>query len=343
MVGRVAVEPLGPPLPAGAREFRHQWPAIYFEAAFRGDRIVLKFDDAGNEYRLMIDDLPPITLADPGKAEVRIGGLGNGPHRLRLEKINETQDSAGAFQGFYVPAESRAPPPPPRARQIEFIGDSSMSGYGNRSPSRQCTPDEVRRRTDTQQAYPSLVARHFDADYQVNASSGRGLIRNYGGLAPELAVPKLYPYILYDRRQPWSDPAWQPQIIVIKLNADFVSPLNPGEPWKTMSELGDAYAAAYGDFIAGLHRRTPGASFLIWWFDESRIGNLEQALMVGRWRLAIAERAKAEGVGTLEYLPMKDLGYELTACDSHYSLADHRKTADWLIGWLDARPGLWRR
>jgi len=30
-----------------------------------------------------------------------------------------------------------------------------------------------------------LVARRFDADYQVNAISGRGLVRNYDGFAPE--------------------------------------------------------------------------------------------------------------------------------------------------------------
>ena len=95
--GRVAVEPQ----PGGARAFVHEWPGVYFEAAFRGASVVLKFDDPANEYRLHIDALPPIALAQPGTAEVTISGLADGVHHLRLEKVTESIDLPAAFAGFY--------------------------------------------------------------------------------------------------------------------------------------------------------------------------------------------------------------------------------------------------
>ena len=158
--GRVEAAPLPAPLPGGARAYRHEWPGVYFEAAFRGDRVVLKFDDPANEYRLLIDLFPPITLAQPGTAEITIGGLGDGVHQLRLEKVTESINLPETFAGFYIPASARPIAlQPPRPRQIEFIGDSLMAGYGVRSASRQCTKDEVRLLTDTQAAYPAIVAR----------------------------------------------------------------------------------------------------------------------------------------------------------------------------------------
>lgn len=61
-----------PGLPKGATGFRHEWPGIYWEAAFEGDAVVLKFDDRANEYRLWVDARPRITLAQPGRAEVKV-------------------------------------------------------------------------------------------------------------------------------------------------------------------------------------------------------------------------------------------------------------------------------
>ncbi|HEU4651296.1 MAG TPA: GDSL-type esterase/lipase family protein, partial [Croceibacterium sp.] len=263
--GRVATEPLPAPVPAGARAFVHEWPGVYFEAAFRGDRVVLKFDDPANAYRLLVDDLPPIALAQPGAAEVTVGGLADGVHRLRLEKVTESIDRPATFAGFYVPATARPIAlPPPRARQIEFIGDSLMAGYGVRSDTRQCTREEVRLRTDTQAAYPALVARRFDADYQVNAISGRGLVRNYAGELPAAPLPAVYPRALPSRDGAWRDPAWQPQVIVVGLYTnDFSTPLGPGERWATPEQLVAAFTAAYRPLLAELHRRAPGAAVLV--------------------------------------------------------------------------------
>jgi lysophospholipase L1-like esterase len=342
--GRVAIEPLPAPMPPGATAFRHEWPGVYFEAAFRGDRVILKFDDPANEYRLLIDDLPAVPLAQPGAAEIAVGGLAAGVHRLRLEKVTESIDLPAAFEGFYVPATARPIAlAPPRPRQIEFIGDSIMAGYGIRSTTRQCTREEVRLRTDTQAAWPALVARRFDADYQINAISGRGLVRNYGGEAPEVPLPAVYPRALPSREGVWLDPTWQPQVIVLGLfTNDFSTPLKPGEAWSSAEAFAEAFVAAYEPLLAELHRRSPDAAVLVVWPRMPGQPALQTAAMCDVAERRITAAAHALGVRTILFPVLGDLGLEDSACDYHGNLEDHRKRADWLGAYLEAHPELWQ-
>ena len=342
--GRVEVRPLPAPLPGGARAFVHEWPGVYFEAAFRGDRVVLKFDDPANEYRLTVDNLPAIPLAQPGTAEVTIGDLAQGVHHLRLEKLTESINLPETFAGFYVPATARPIAlQPPRPRQIEFIGDSLMAGYGVRSDTRQCTKEEVRLRTDTQATYPALVARRFDADYQVNAISGRGLVRNYGGETPEIPLPAVYTRVLPSRAGEWRDASWQPQIVVIGLYTnDFSTPLKPGEKWATPDELVAAFTAAYAPLLTELHSRSPDAAVLIVRPDLPGQPDSQSAAMVEATQRTITAAAQALGIRTVLFPVLPDLGLENSACDYHPSLADHRKLTDWLGAYIEAHAELWQ-
>ncbi len=339
--GRVAVEPL--PAAPGARRFVHEWPGVYFEAAFRGQSVVLRFDDPANEYRLHVDDLPPIALAQPGAVEITVGDLGEGLHRLRLDKVTESIALPAAFEGFYVPAGAVPVAVAPRARQIEFIGDSIMAGYGIRSATRQCTKEQVRLLTDTQAAYAALAARHFDADYQVNAISGRGLIRNYAGEAPEAPLPALYPRALPSREGEWRSETWRPQVVVLGLfTNDFSTPLGPGERWTSDEAFAEAFVAAYEPFLAELHRRSPEAAVLVVWPRMPDQPALQTAAMSDAAERRITEAARALGIRTILFPVLGDLRLEDSACDYHGNLEDHRKRADWLIAYLEAHPELWR-
>lgn len=315
------------------QNYRHQWPGIYFEAAFRGDRVVLRFDDPRNEYRAQIDSLPPIGIPRPGKSDVTIATLSSGPHRIRLDKVTESAGITASFGGFHVPAGKTLPAPPARKRQIEFVGDSSMTGYGARSAKRECTPDEVQRLTDTPDAFAALTARHYDADYQVNAISGRGLIRNYGGAPPDMAMAHVYPRLFPDRPQPlYTDRNWRPQIIVIKLQADLLG-FRPDARWKDFDALVTDYVESFGRFVTALHQRTPEGSILVWWFDGAGTASAEAR---------IADMARKAGVPDIAFLPFSGEGYRNAACHSHFDLEEQRKIADWLTVQIDAHPEYWR-
>ncbi|MFT4076047.1 MAG: endoglucanase E [Asticcacaulis sp.] len=335
--GRAAAHPM----PGGGVAYEHQWPGVYFESRFEGQKLYMAFSDPWNEYRLLIDDLPLVKIAQPGEGRLEVGDLTPGMHQVRVEKVTESIDHAAMFDGFYIPADEKVLPVTARARQIEFIGDSSMSGYGNRSTTRTCTSEEIRLTTDTQQGFAALTAKHFDADYQINAISGRGLIRNYGGFSPDYAMSKVYPFVLLDKTVPYESDGWQPQIVMVKLNADLATPLTADEIWKTQDALETEYRKALRAFAFTLHTRYPQAAFLMWGPDISKITDEKTRQAILADEAANAEEARRIGIPSLGFVPTPGK-LEGTGCDYHGSLADHRMVAAALISYIDAHPELWQ-
>ncbi|WP_294328674.1 GDSL-type esterase/lipase family protein [uncultured Sphingomonas sp.] len=340
--GRVAEAPLPLPAPKGARTYRHQWPAVYWEANFIGDRLLLKFNDDKNEYRLTIDG-QVLPIAQPGRAEIIVGGLGPGRHRARLDKITESVDFIRAFDGFFVPQGKAVLPPTPRFRQIEFIGDSGMTGYGVRSDTRTCSTEEVRLRTDSGAAWPSLVGRSIDADYQINAISGIGLVRNFSGVRPDRVMSTVYPRSLPDGAQDWHDPSWHPEIVVIVLFNDFGTPIHPGERWKDQAAFAGEYIRAYQQLIATIHQRSPGATLVLPWPDLDQSNDMAMKQLSAGAQIAIRDAAVRAGVARIEFPSLPNFPAENSACDYHGSRNDHRRLADWMTAWLNARPDMWPR
>lgn len=321
-----------------ARGFRHQWPGVYFEAAFRGRTVTLRFDDSINAWRASIDGGPPVTIDRPGQSQVTIDRLSPGNHHIRLDKVTESAAPA-SFLGFFVPKESRLAAPAARRRQIEFIGDSSMAGYGARADQVACTPEEVRATTDTPDAFAAIAAQHLGADYQVNAVSGRGLIRNFGGAVPEGTMAKLWPRRLSAEPAAFDDPEWRPQIVMLKLQADFVG-FRPDARWPTLEALVADYAASYGRLLAQIHARYPRAIFILWWFD-TRGAPPDQAALLGAAETRISGAARSAGIRDLLFLPFPAAEFRATACHGHYGLEEQRRIADWLVRATDAHPGFW--
>ena len=315
--------------------YSHEWPGIYFETAFKGNRFFLILDDTFNEYRLIIDDRKPLALKPLGHVAIEVKGLGKSVHRVRLEKVTESVGRIGKFGGFYIPPEARASPLHRPNRQLEFVGDSSMTGYGDRASTTQCTAEEARLSTDTQQAYPALLAKALGADYQINAISGRGLIRNYAGSSQGSGMREVYPFVFFDKTEPYSDHSWHPQIIFVRLIADFVSPLRPGEPWTNMSQLSGEYIAAYGNFIRELHERSPAATILIWWPDAAQISDPGFAQMFRAAQKSLEQAAADAGVKHIAFFSPSDVVTDGNACDHHFSISDHRKIAAWIKKYLN--------
>jgi lysophospholipase L1-like esterase len=315
-----------------AQSVRHQWPGVYFEAGFKGPGVLFRVGPGDVILHLLVDSRPVETLVKPAAGLYRIDGLEAAPHVVRIEVASESQAGPDAFGGFYLPAGGEPAPQPRRARQIEFVGDSHTVGYGVTSASRDCTTDQVWATTDTSQAFGAITAKHYDADYQVNAISGRGIVRNYNGFKAD-PLPVAYPFVLFDKAQRYEDPNWKPQVIVMALGTnDFSTPLNPGEPWKTRDELRADYEATYVAFLKSLRASNPQAFFILWSTDlaDGEIRADEQK---------VVDRMKASGEDRIAFIPLA--GFELSACHWHPSVADDRKVADALIRFIDARPELW--
>ena len=296
---------------------RFGWPGVYFEGRFRGTGLKVALLNGSDRLRLLIDGVEKRRFEHTGRIDAVVTGLAHGEHRFRLEKLTQTQAGSSVLLGFYPLTDGQAlPPSRGTGRQIEFIGDSYTVGYGNSAPGRTCTQAEIHATTDTQRAFGPIVARHFGAEYRVNAYSGFGIVRNYGGTRPGESMPVLYPRLIP------SDPVpvevargkWRPRIIVINLGTnDFSTPLHAGERWAGQAALHADYRTRYIAFVRGLMVRQPQARFILMASD---------GFFADVAQVAAALNQAAPRVSTVQYGGLDRLG-----CDSHPSLKDHHRLA----------------
>ena len=316
----------------GNTQYAYSWPAIYFETAFKtliaGDVLTLKFDDDKNYIQLSIDNETPILIKKPGQLAYQIHNLKVGNHTVRLEKITETQTNTGRFLGFYRDKNTQALAMPKRKRSIEFIGDSFTVGYGNTSKTRVCTDDEVFATTHSQLAFGPLVAKHFNADYQINASSGFGMVRNYNGHSPHKNLISLYPFTLLNNHDLYAN-HWQPQIVVIGLGTnDFSTDLNETERWKTRTALQQDYINQYVHFVKSLHNAHPNTHFILMASDQLAG---EIATQVTK----VVATLKTDGMHNVDSIIFSELDYQ--GCHFHPSTKDHAQLADSIINHIQTK------
>jgi lysophospholipase L1-like esterase len=310
---------------------RFGWPGVYFEGRFRGSGVEVSAESGTEFMRITVDGEEKAVLKRPGTVRVQLRGLSPGEHVVRLEKQTESQSGGGRFLGFRALDGAEALPPAPRARRIEFIGDSYTVGYGNTSPGRTCTSAEVHDRTDTQLAFGPLLAKRLGADYRVIAYSGFGIVRNYNGARQGESLPAIYPRLVPDVAAPVEKGAggWRPQIIVVNLGTnDFSTPVKPGESWRDAAALKADYRKRYIGFVRELQAKQPQARLILMGSDAF----IEEVRQVA----AAVNRDGRRPVTTLRFGEL-----ELTGCDWHPSLEDHRRLAAALEAMLAADPGLW--
>lgn len=331
VVGRAVITPAASGGDFG--DHAAQWPGSYFEAAFKGTEVFFRVGTAHEILHVVVDGRDPLVLRDPQAGVYRISSLQNVKHSIGVFVVTESMSAPNHFEGFGITAKERGLAPAKRLRQIEFIGDSITVGYGNTSPKQECTADDVWATTDNTQAFGPLTASHFHADYQVNAISGRGIVRNYNGFAGD-TLPAVYPYILFDKKQEYSDPAWKPQLMVIALGAnDFSTQLNAGEKWKSREELRSDYEATFVRFLQSLRARNPAAYIVLWGtgWANSEVLSEEQR---------VADRMKALGENRIAFVPVEHLSF--TGCNFHPSVADDKVIRDKLVQFIDAHPDIWQ-
>ncbi len=302
--GRVA------PAPQGGYDFG--WPGVYFEGRFSGPEVEVAVNTGAEHLAVSIDGVRKAELTKSGETRLKLDQLGPGEHTVRLDKLTESQTGSARFEGFFVGRQGRALPAPTRPRRIEFIGDSHTVGYGVRSASRDCTQTQVHDLTDTSLAFGPVLAGRLNADYRIEAFSGRGVVRNYNGFGPGEPLPALFPRLIPGQAEPRvsaNDP-WKPDVVVVGLGTnDFSTPLNPGERWADEAALRKDYRDSYVSFIQGLKASRPNARVFLIAGDTFADDVAE-----------VAQRAGATAVRITDM----DRG----ACHWHPSVADQKMMAD---------------
>ena len=180
-------------------------------------------------------------------------------HKYRFIKISESGVPEIKFYGITLEGEF-GDAPKPSSRRIEFIGDSFTVGYGCEGSSAEDAPEFDK--TNASKGFAYLLASGFNADYQVNAFSGRGLVRNYDNIVPKWTLEKLYDYTVmgsvteYPKPERWNFENFHPQVIVVFIGInDFQG--NP--PYADKRKFKKAYA----NLLVKLRKAHPGVKFLL--------------------------------------------------------------------------------
>lgn len=312
----------------------YSWPGVYFEGRFRGTGVGIVLDDSANDYDVQIDGATSATLVTPGTTTYWINGLTDTVHRVRLVKRTESTWAAGRFGGFVAaPGGAILPAPRTRHRQIEFIGDSYTAGYGNLSGTRDCSANGgVERNSDADLSFGALTAKSLGADYQINAYSGLGMVRNYDGGNTGVDFRTYYDRALIDvAGDVWNPPRdWRPQVVVVGLGInDFSTALHPGERWSTTESLVSAYESAYQGFIDKLRARYgPRTRIVVSATKASDTATFAQAAQ------QVVRDRNARGDERVGYWYYDDPSLDHLGCDWHPSAHDDRVISGLLDSYL---------
>jgi lysophospholipase L1-like esterase len=311
---------------------RFAWSGTGFAARFSGTSISvnLKNDDA-YFFQAVIDGKKGERFrAVKGQAARTVAtGLAAGTHTLEIYR--EIEASYGTSQFLGIGEATLLAPPPPAARQIEFIGDSITAGYGNLGNEphpNHGNPSPCSFTFDTQSAYVSygaVAARALGAEASIIAASGWGVYRSRTSDMDEV-LPKVYANTLGMNGTPAWDFRVKPNAVVINLGAnDF----EPGDP-------GTAYTNALGAFADTVREKNPTA----WIFLA--VGPMYTTQQHGKARAYAQSIAGSRG-GDASRIATVDLGSQDallgTGCDWHPSAAEDQRMADVLVPVMKQKLG----
>jgi lysophospholipase L1-like esterase len=317
----------------------YSWPGVYFEGRFRGTGVGIVLNDSDNDYDIAIDGATVATLVTPGQVTHWINGLPRGVHRVRLVKRTESPWATSAFGGFLAaPGGEILAKPEARNRQIEFIGDSYTAGYGDVSNTRDCTADDVNRTTNADLSFGALTAQRLNADYQLNAFSGRGVVRNYNGGEPTTNYRTYYDRALLNvDGDVWRNPGtWRPQLVVVGLGInDFSTAINPGEQW-TPDTLLAAYRTAYQAFIDKLRTQYGTRTIIV--VSATFVFNAPIFAEVAQ---QVVQERNAQGDSRVRFWYYDSAGLDYGGCHFHPSVHDHQIIADRLDDFIATLPIRW--
>jgi cellulose binding protein with CBM2 domain/carbohydrate esterase-like protein/GDSL-like lipase/acylhydrolase family protein len=320
---------------------QYAWPGIYFEARFQGTGVGIVLDDSVNDYDVAIDGTTVAEIATPGQTTYWVNNLTNGVHTVRLDKRTESPWTAAQFGGFVAaPGGSILSKPAARTRQIEFIGDSYTAGYGNLATQHDCSGiGGVEANSNADLSFGAMTAHSLNADYQINAMSGMGVVRNYNGSSPGTSFLTYYGRTLEAvNNDVWYNPGtWHPQLVVVGLGInDFSTPLNAGEQWTTTAQLAAAYKAAYQGFINTLRSQYGPNTIIV--VSATALSN---TTLFGQTAQQVVADRNAMGDSKVYYWYYDSPSLDHLGCDYHPSLHDDQIISGLLNSFIATLPLTW--
>ncbi|MEI7542838.1 MAG: SGNH/GDSL hydrolase family protein [bacterium] len=234
---------------------RFDWPGILISVNFEGSYIGASLTDGNNDYNIFIDGKQTgVLVTKAGIDKYKLAEkLSAGKHSLILSRRTEGYQGLAVFNGLFLDKGAKLLPPPERPkRKMEFIGDSITVGFGVEGPGITC-PSE-REFKNNWKAFSAVSARNLNAEYQIIAISGRGVVKNYGEKTNVSAEPLPIYYdrtLQNDANIKWNFKEWIPDVVVINLGTnDYSAQPIPDEK---------VFVKAYAELIVKVRSNYPVA------------------------------------------------------------------------------------
>lgn len=177
----------------------------------------------------------------------------NAEHTLRIVRRTEAWQGIVKLEKFTLEtgAQKLSPAPLPQ-RKIMAIGDSITCGQNTEYTSAELAGNQS---ANAELAYGWCLAKDFDAQLNLVSYGGKGLLRDWQGLATEVTIPQLFERSLPDDpSSSWDHSAYTPDLILICVGQNDYNNAYIGA-WD--------YAQAYVQFIDRVHALHPMAKIII--------------------------------------------------------------------------------
>ena len=252
---------------------------------------------------------------------------------VTIMKYSEPEYAICGIAEITIDSDNLLPPPAPKQRKLQIIGDSITCGYGIEG-----SLAEEMHRTATEnpaKAYSVLTANALDADLEIVAWNGKGVITSYVGEdvnTPDASwlVPMLYQYTdagccsqyFHEPKENWEK--WDysrfvPDLILINLGT------NDASYTRQIAQREEEFCTAYQDFLLDVHTKHPHAKILC------TLGTMDQRLCPSVAR-AVTEFSADHPEAEVSFLALPpQLEEDGLGTFWHPTPATHRKAADLLI------------
>ena len=246
---------------------------------FCGSKLILTvfsepIDKGRNAYvRLTVDGKPGrIRLSQGEKVICRT--LAEGEHLFEVIKLTESANNTFGFcsaetDGAFVPYKEE-----PRLK-IEFIGDSITTGFGVLA--KEEFGEYRTKEQDVTKAFPYLVSRELNAEYNVIAAGGWGI---YKSKYSPYAIPDFYANVDLTRNtQKQDDAAFTPDLCVVTLGTNDFSYLSDLSAEKRVEERAEV-KRRFIAFLQGLLTKKVPVILVYGFFEYPDLGVMTEEV----WR-----------------------------------------------------------
>lgn len=301
-------------------------PGVYITASFEGSTCDIVVTDevlGGNNHNYLE------VVVDGQRTRLKLTGRENTirvaenlpAKRHTLVVCKDTEAGIGYLEFIGVKCARLLPPLSKPTRKMEFIGNSITCGTGSDESVVPCGKGQWHDQHNAYLAYGPLVARALNAQWQLTAVSGIGLVRSCCDMG--IVMPEVFDKINQRANAlAWDFQRYQPDVVTITLGQ------NDGVQDSTK------FCGAYVAFLKTVRSKYPKAHIVCL---TSPMADAKLTAVLQRYLTGVVSVVQASGdkaVSKFFYTRRYHSG-----CDNHPDLAEHQLIANELGAYLTSTLG----